>query len=253
MRLYAQFGLLLGLAGLTFGATESLTLGARVHLVPAFLGFQNKGLQSGHPNGVPQRVVPQNPAPQSNALQNNAPQNHVAQNNVHQSGAQKSEKGEHQPLSGRPGAWLEKYHGLPPDQQLRALENDPDFKNLPPMVQQELRTRLQKFSQRPPEEQKRTIERLKKIETLSPQQKQQVQNAFRQFRELPQDRQPVVRRVVKDLGDMSSQQRQREMQSDRFKQAFSDSERGVISNVLSAQSLIDGAKPEAVVGSTPPK
>ena len=44
------------------------------------------------------------------------------------------------------GQWLRRYKDLPPDQQQKALENDPQFRSLPVERQQLLRQRLQRFS-----------------------------------------------------------------------------------------------------------
>src|SRR5262245_56363010 len=42
------------------------------------------------------------------------------------------------------GDWLQAHKDLPPDQQLKLLESDPNFKKLPPQRQNELRERLKK-------------------------------------------------------------------------------------------------------------
>jgi len=48
---------------------------------------------------------------------------------------------------GHAGNWLRRYKDLPPAQQRRALENDPQFRRLPPQRQAELQRRLQRFFQ----------------------------------------------------------------------------------------------------------
>jgi hypothetical protein len=46
----------------------------------------------------------------------------------------------------RIGDWLEAHKNLPPDQQEKALENDPGFKKLPPARQAALRERLRNMN-----------------------------------------------------------------------------------------------------------
>lgn len=235
MRLYAQFGLLLALVGLPLCA--SVTTGTGVHFWPVLLSGQNSGQNSAQKNG---------------ARPNEGGQKGVRQSEARQNEVQRGQKGQPSNRGEGPvtGAWLERYRHLPPQEQLRALENDSHFKEKTPQEQQELRDRLMRFNQHPPEEQKRMIERTKRFDALPPEQQAHIRDTFRQLRELPQDRQAVVRRAVKDLGDMSPQQRQQVMESDHFKQTFSENERTVLSNTLSALSLIDGNKSE-VVGNAP--
>ncbi|MGD0824251.1 MAG: DUF3106 domain-containing protein [Terriglobales bacterium] len=53
---------------------------------------------------------------------------------------------------GHAGNWLRRYKDLPPAQQHRALENDPQFRKLSPQQQARLRSRLQNFSSLPPQQ-----------------------------------------------------------------------------------------------------
>lgn len=144
--------------------------------------------------------------------------------------------------SPRPGAWLQKNHNLPPEAQQKSLEDDPDFKNLNPQQQQRLRNRLQTFNNLPPAQRERTIQRLQTLESLPPEKRQQVQSAFKQLSQVPDNRRPLVRRAVKSLTDMPPEQRDKVLQSDRFRQTFSDSERGTISSLVSAQTVLEQSK-----------
>src|SRR5882672_9154215 len=76
------------------------------------------------------------------------------------------------------GEWLRKYKDLPPDQQQKALENDPQFKSLPADRQQKLRDRLQRFNNLPPKQQQRILDRMETWEHLTPEQKQQARDVF---------------------------------------------------------------------------
>ena len=96
------------------------------------------------------------------------------------------------------GQWLRRYKGLPPDQQQKALENDPLFRSLPPQRQQLLRERLQRFSALPPQQQDRILQRMETWEHLTPDQKKQARQLFSQLQELPSERRQKVRAAIRD-------------------------------------------------------
>lgn len=131
----------------------------------------------------------------------------------------------HPMQGGHAGDWLRRYKDMPPDEQERALQNDPAFRRLPPERQQQLRQRLQHFSDLPPQQQLRMLNRMETWEHLTPEQKQQARQVFGQFRQLPPDRQRMVKTAVNDLRNMPPDQRDKIINSDRFKGMFSDQER----------------------------
>ncbi|HZQ94376.1 MAG TPA: DUF3106 domain-containing protein [Candidatus Sulfotelmatobacter sp.] len=130
--------------------------------------------------------------------------------------------------AGHSGDWLRRYADLPPDEQERALQNDPGFRRLPPERQQMLRQRLQHFSSLPPQEQLRVLNRMETWEHLTPEQKQDARQLFGQFRQLPPDRQRVVKSAVENLRAMPADQREQVINSERFKGMFSDQERELV-------------------------
>ena len=86
------------------------------------------------------------------------------------------------------GQWLRQHRNLTPEQQKKALENDPTFRNLPSQQQQHLRGQLQRFNSLPPAQQDRWLNRMETWEHLTPDQKQQARGLYRQWRQLPPDR-----------------------------------------------------------------
>jgi hypothetical protein len=132
---------------------------------------------------------------------------------------------------GHAGDWLRRYKDVPPDEQERALQSDPEFRSLPPARQQRLIQRLQHFSSLPPQEQLRRLNRMDTWEHLTPEQKQEAREVFGQMRQLPPDRQGMVRTAVRDLRAMPPDQREKVINSDRFKSMFSDQERGIMREV----------------------
>ena len=83
------------------------------------------------------------------------------------------------------GQWLRRYKDLPPDQQKRALDSDPQFRSLPEQRQQKLRDRLQRFNGLPPQQQQRILNRMETWEHLTPQQKSEARQVYSQIRQLP--------------------------------------------------------------------
>jgi hypothetical protein len=126
------------------------------------------------------------------------------------------------------GDWLQAHKDLPPDQQLKLLENDPNFKKLPPERQAALRERLQKFNTLPPEKRDQALQRMEFLAKLTPQQREQLRNASQQLRSLPEDRQVAVHKAVRHLRQMSPDERKQVLDSDRFHSTFSDQEQKLI-------------------------
>ncbi len=123
------------------------------------------------------------------------------------------------------GDWLREYKDLPPDEQEKALQSDPDFRRLSPARQQKLRDRLQTFSSLPPQDQIRMLNRMETWEHLTPEQKQQARQVYREMQQLPPDRRRLVHKAIDDLRAMPADQREQIINSDRFKGTFSDQER----------------------------
>src|ERR1700745_45169 len=108
---------------------------------------------------VAQKATP-HPAPAHPAP---APQQHISRPQAQQQAQQKRHAGD----------WLRQYKDLPPEEQERALSNDPTFKKLPLARQQILRERLQHFSSLPPQRQIQILNRMDTWEHLTPEQKQE--------------------------------------------------------------------------------
>ncbi|HEX7285799.1 MAG TPA: DUF3106 domain-containing protein [Candidatus Angelobacter sp.] len=126
------------------------------------------------------------------------------------------------------GQWLESHKNLPPDQQLKALENDPEFQKLPPDRQAALRERLRKFNTLPPEQRDRSLQRLDFWTSLTHDQREQVRDANQKMQSLPQDRRVAVHTALRHLRQMSPEQRQQVFASDRFRNTFSGQEQEIL-------------------------
>ena len=131
----------------------------------------------------------------------------------------------------RLGDWLRAHKDLPPDQQEKALENDPFFKRLPPQRQAELKERLRKFNSLPPDKRDKALTRMEYWDKLTPDQRKEVREANQKLQTLPVDRRVMVHKALRHLRQMSPNERQQEFQSERFKTTFSDQEQTILKNL----------------------
>jgi len=155
------------------------------------------------------RPVPQRPAP--------APQQRVTPPPVQAPRQQK-----------HTGDWLREYKDLPPDEQQKALQNDPTFQKLSPTEQQRYLRRLQVFSGLSPQQQLRMLNRMDTLAHLTPEQRRQARQVYREMKQLPPDRRRSVHKAIDDLRTMPPDQREQIINSDRFKGMFSDRERDLL-------------------------
>lgn len=132
------------------------------------------------------------------------------------------------PVNPRAGDWLRKHLAQPPQEQQRALENDPDFRALPQQQQQQLRDRLQKFNALPPDRRERIVQRMQAWDRMSPQQRNRARDLYGQFRGLPEDRRKAMDFALRNLRNLSPEERQRVMDSPQFRGAFNDNERNIL-------------------------
>ncbi len=144
------------------------------------------------------------------------------------------------------GTWLQRHQNLSPEQQEKALQNEPGFSRLPPETQQRLLNRLQQINRMPPEQRQRTLDHIEAMEHLTPQMRQQVRASFQDFRALPPDRQRMVRKAFRDLREYPPEQRTAMMNSPKFQAQFSPEERSILSNILAVEPYhaVHGPRPE---------
>ena len=135
----------------------------------------------------------------------------------------------------RMGDWLREHKDMPLDQQEKLLENDPNFKNLSPQHQAELRDRLRKFNSLPPQQRERALNRMEFMASLTHEQREEIRNANQQLQSLPQDRRVMVHKALRHLRQMSPEERQQELQSDKFHNTFSVQEQGILKQLAAIQ------------------
>jgi hypothetical protein len=131
------------------------------------------------------------------------------------------------------GDWFRRNEALPLDQQLKKLEQNPDFQRLSPDRQQRLRDRLQNFNSLPPAQKDRILQRMETYEHLPPEQQQRVHEMFRQYRGLPQDRRQELKHAFQQLEGMTPDERQRMLDSPEYRNNFNDRERSLLRGMSS--------------------
>jgi Protein of unknown function (DUF3106) len=129
------------------------------------------------------------------------------------------------------GDWLRQHKNLTPEQQEKALENDPAFKRLSPERQAQYRERLRKFNSLPPQQREHALQQMAIWEKLTPDQRKQVREAHQQLQSLPDTRRAMVHRTLRDLRKMSPQERQQVLQSEKFRNTFSGQEQAILRNL----------------------
>src|SRR3954465_14838358 len=126
------------------------------------------------------------------------------------------------------GSWLRKLQKVPPAEQERALDNDPDFKALPADRQERLRQRLRDFNNLPAEKRQRILKRMEVFDHLSPEQQQKARNLFGRLREMPEGRRRVIKSTARNLRQFDPAERERVLNSEPYRGSFSDEERSLI-------------------------
>jgi hypothetical protein len=134
--------------------------------------------------------------------------------------------------------WMNRHRDLPLEQQQRALESEPGFRELPAQTQQRMREQLSQLNSMRPEERSRFLERNEAMERLSVPQRQQVRSVAVQLASLPEDRRRAVRKAYRDLHAMPDAQRQQYMNSPAYRGQFNDQERGTINSLISVEPLL---------------
>jgi hypothetical protein len=130
------------------------------------------------------------------------------------------------------GTWLRENRGKSFDQQKQSLENDPDYRKLPPEKQEQLQRRLQNFNSLPPDQQERMLHRFDTLNRMSPQQRAQARALLDRMRLLPVERRDAIRQYFHNLVTMNRDQRQHTLGSPQFSNQFNPDERDIIQRGL---------------------
>ncbi len=156
------------------------------------------------------------------------------------------EKGQHQGQRRGPhiGQWLKRNQNLTEAQQEQKLRDDPEFQKLPPQQQQHLVERLHQFNSLPPQQRQRMLTRMDAFEHLTPEQQQQARQIFGQVKQLPEDRRQGFRKGIRQLADAPAEQRQSLLDSNDFRNNYTDNERDLMQQIMKLNILPPKGAPE---------
>jgi len=133
--------------------------------------------------------------------------------------------------------WLNRHSSLTPEQQQKALENEPGFKELPVQTQQRFLERLAQLDAMTPLQRARLLDHNEAMERLTPAQRGQVDAAMRQLGALPPDQRRYVARTFRGLRELAPAQRQAVLNSDRFNH-LTDAQRASLNSLLQVEPLM---------------
>ena len=150
------------------------------------------------------------------------------------------------------GDWLRKMGNLPPDEQERALQNDPEFQQLAPEEQGRLRRRLRKFTSLPPDQRQRMLDRWERFEHLTPEQQERARGLHQRMRQLPDERRRMMYRALRALRDMPPHERDRTLSSERFRNTFSPEERTLLRGMAEISPPPRDERPDGPPADEPP-
>ena len=128
--------------------------------------------------------------------------------------------------------WMQSHSNLTLEQQQRALENEPGFRQLNPEVQQRMHQRLAQLNGMTPEQRQRAFSRTEAMERLAPEQRLEVRNALTSLGNLPKDRRLFVARQFRAMRDMPPAERQAFLNSPAMRAQFSDQERQTLNGLF---------------------
>lgn len=103
--------------------------------------------------------------------------------------------------------WMNQHSGMSLEQQERALEQEPGFKELPKPTQERMQGRLAQLYEMSPLQRQRIIEHTEAMERLTLEQRSEVRGAMQQLSALPPDQRKVVARSFRELRQLPPDQR----------------------------------------------
>jgi len=134
--------------------------------------------------------------------------------------------------------WLNRHSNLTPEQQQKALANEPGFKELPMQTQQRFRERLAQLDAMTPVQRERLLDHNEAMERLTVAQRQQVDAAMKQLGALPPDQRRYVARTFRGLRELAPAQRQAVLNSDRFNH-LTEAQRASLNSLLQVEPLLE--------------
>jgi hypothetical protein len=214
----------------------SLPIRGQLLLVPlcGMLTVLPANAQRGHKGSAPapRAEAPHAQAPRAEQPQASRPAPIVRNENANNPAGAHAPKGEHL------AEWMNQHSNLTPDQQQRALENEPGFRELPQATQQRMHDRLSQLNAMTPAQRDHLLARNEAMEHLTPDQRSQVRGVMQQLGSLPPDQRRVVARSFRELRDLPPDQRIAAMNSDRYRSQLNDAQRNTLTNLIRIEPML---------------
>lgn len=127
--------------------------------------------------------------------------------------------------------WMQSHGNLTLNQQQRALDNEPGFRQLDPEVQQRMHQRLEQLDNMTPQQRQRAYARTEAMERLAPERRQQVRNALTSLGALPRERRMYVAREFRAIRDLPLAECQAFLNAPATRAQFSEQERQTLNGL----------------------
>ena len=121
---------------------------------------------------------------------------------------------------------------LPPEQQKEFMRTNPRFQRLPPEQQENIQRHLQQFNSLPPERREALRERFELFRQLPPEQQDRARGLYRQWTQHSPERRQELMREFRQLRDASPEDRRQRLESDEFRNRFSDREQETLRGLV---------------------
>ena len=134
--------------------------------------------------------------------------------------------------------WMNQHSNLTPEQQQRALGQEPGFDNLPSETQQRYRDRLAQLDALNPRRREQFLARTEAMERLNPDQRAEVRGALSQLGQLPPDQRRVVSRTFRALRDLPADQRVMALNSGHYGPPMDAQQRSALFGLLRVEPML---------------
>jgi len=142
-----------------------------------------------------------------------------------------------------PPRWFQRLREMPPQEQQRAMANDPQFRRLPPERQQKIKENLIRWNTLTPQEKETFRQREEVFQSLSPSQRDQLRSVFPRWRALDPGQQQELMQGFRQLRDMPPSERQSFLSSPETAKRFTPEERDILGKLNGLLPGSEGAPP----------
>jgi hypothetical protein len=146
--------------------------------------------------------------------------------------------------------WMQSHGSLTLEQQQKALQNEPGFRQFTPETQQRMLQELGRLNQMSPQQRQRAFDRTEAMERLPQARRIQVRDALTSLGLLPKDRRMYVSREFRAMRDMPAAQQQAFLNSPVMRARFSDQERQILGHLFEVAPYLP--PPQAAPGMSMP-